>query len=281
MYRLPLFIVGSPRSGTTLLRLMFNSHSEIAIPDETNIFGWIYERPFYKSFMPLRSKENQLLCKALGNKIVEEFDALPYIKRKNTKDIVDFLFGKYAEKCGKKYWGEKTPGHSKYITEIKDIYPRSTIIYMVRDPRAVVASSKRYTKQKRGGTKDFWMHSDISESIKMWKNSITPSMNNRDKVLFVLYETLVSKPEKVLRNITGNIGITYEETMLEYYKNSDENLAVKIDGEVAKWHKETLKKANTKNIDKWKKELSVDEIREIESRLEKYFTFFNYNKVII
>ena len=39
--RLPIYIVGTPRSGTTLLRLLLINHPDIAIPDETNIMEWL------------------------------------------------------------------------------------------------------------------------------------------------------------------------------------------------------------------------------------------------
>ena len=44
----------------------------------------------------------------------------------------------------KERWGDKTPGHEIYLDRIFDIYPEAKILFMIRDPRAVSASLKKY-----------------------------------------------------------------------------------------------------------------------------------------
>ena len=278
MPSLPLFIVGSPRSGTTMVRLIFNSHSKIAVPDETNIFGWLFSRLFYKNWIPKQSKENSLLRQSLGEDIVREFDRQPASKRFDNKKIVDFLLGRYADKCGKPYWGEKTPAHSSYIAQIREIYPVSTIIYMVRDPRAVVASSKRYFHKKRGDA-DFWISADISNAIKMWRDSIKGAILHKEDLCFVSYEELVRGPEKVLTGLMGKLGLPYEKEMLDYHKNSSEAISSTNEDKVLEWHKETTRQVNIENIDKWKNELTKEEIMKVEQELSEYFDYFKYDKI--
>ncbi|MCK5612777.1 sulfotransferase [Candidatus Pacearchaeota archaeon] len=278
MTNLPLFIVGSPRSGTTLIRLIFNSHSKIAVPDETNIFGWLFERPFYKNWLPRLSKENFLLSKSLGEDIVRKFDRQPAVERVDNKKIVDFLFSRYAAKCGKLYWGEKTPTHSRYVAQIRATYPNSTIIYMVRDPRAVVASSKRYFHKKRGAV-DFWISPDISNAIKMWRESIAEAIRNKEDLYFVYYEELVREPEETLTRLTETLGVPYEKKMLDYYKNSPNVTSAANEDKVLEWHRETTRQVNAENIDKWKNELTKEEIIKVEQELSEYFNYFKYDKI--
>lgn len=278
MPNLPLFIVGSPRSGTTLVRLIFNKHSKIAVPDETNIFGWLFDRPFYKKWIPRQSKENFLLSQSLGEDIVREFDRQSPFERFDNRRIADFLLGRYADKCDKPYWGEKTPTHSRYIAQIREIYPSSTIIYMVRDPRAVVASSKRYFHKKRGEA-DFWISVDISNSIKMWRDSIKDAIFHKEDICFVSYEEFVKEPEKVLTGLTGKLGLPYEKEMLDFHRNNSELISVENKDKVLEWHKETTKQVNVENIDKWKNELTKEEIIKVEQELSEYFDYFKYDKI--
>lgn len=100
MPNLPLFITGNPRSGTTLLRLIFNSHPEIAIPDETGIFNIYFERGFFQRLMPFKASRYPRLIKSFGEEIITKFDALPADKRNDPKKGINFLFREHAKKIG-------------------------------------------------------------------------------------------------------------------------------------------------------------------------------------
>jgi hypothetical protein len=266
--KLPLFIIGCPRSGTTLMRLIFNSHPELAIPDETGIFDWLYNRPLYKKLLPLKASKNQVLVKSLGEVVTKQFDALPASKRKSPKAIIDFLLQSYAQREQKSYWGEKTPLNIYYLATILNIYPDATIIYMIRDPRAVASSFKRYVDHKRG-KEDFWITEDVNKAIKLWKTSVEQAMEFKNQITFVKYEDFVRKPQSTIQRLCEIIGLPYQDRMFEFYKNnSPDNQEV--------WHRETTKPVNQSNIDKWQSELSEEEIRTIERDLKDYMEKFDY-----
>ncbi len=270
----PIFIVGSPRSGTTLMRLILNSHPQIAIPDETDILSLLFNKPFYKRIKPFRVRENSALRNAIGNDIADKFNRLPFYKRIRARDILDFLFDSYAESFGKKYWGEKTPIHYKYIKQTKRVYPNSTVIFMVRDPRAVAASSKRYAGNKTGDNAGFWASEKISTATKLWEEAAMQAIRNKAAIVVVKYEDLVTAPMDTVKGVCEKIAIDFSPQMLDYYKSSPNNVAT------AKWHKETTKPINLNNLEKWKKELSAKEIMEIENKLQDYMRRFGYNKTI-
>jgi hypothetical protein len=267
---LPLFIIGCPRSGTTLMRLIFNSHPYLAIPDETGIFDWLYNRPFYKKLFPLKASKNQVLVKSLGEAVTKQFDALPASKRKSPRAIIDFLLQSYAQREQKSYWGEKTPLNIHYLATILDIYPSATIVYMIRDPRAVASSFKRYVDYKRG-KEDFWITRDVNKAIKLWKASVEQAMHFKDQITFVKYEDFVMNPESTIHRLCEKMGLTYYQKMFEFYKSSSpDNYEV--------WHQETTKPVNQSNIDKWQAELSEQEIKAIESALGVYMEKFDYQQ---
>lgn len=269
---LPIFIVGCPRSGTTVMKELFNNHPEVAIPDETGIFDWLYNRPLYKKLLPLKASKNLALVKSLGEAVTNEFDALPASKRKSAKSAIDFLLQGYAKRERKSYWGEKTPLNIHYLGKILNIYPDATIIYMIRDPRAVASSFKRYIDHKRG-KEDFWITEDINKAIKLWKKSVDQATYFKNQVNFVKYEDFVANPQSTVQELCEIIGLHYYEKMFKFYKNSSPS-----NQEV--WHRETTKPVNQSNIDKWQTELSEEEIKTIERDLKGYMEKFDYQKAL-
>ena len=163
--RLPIFIVGTPRSGTTLLRLLLINHPDIAIPDETNIMDWLYKKPGKRRLLLPRASDAGNLTTAFGMNLAAEYDSLKRHKRpRSRRDKVAWFFERYAHQRGKQYWGDKTPGHAPYASELKDLFPESTFVFMLRDPRAVVASLLRYKGSSLRTERDFWICDRLEEA---------------------------------------------------------------------------------------------------------------------
>ena len=272
----PLFITGYPRSGTTLMRLIMNANSRIAIPDETSIFHWYFKRPFWQCLLNNRFSGNRLYDKAFGTDITANFDQKPLGFRLNAKKSIDFLFSEYAKKEGKEFWGDKTPLHTQFADHIFELFPNAFMINMVRDPRAVVASSKRYFDKKRGKF-DFWITQNVEETTNRWKWEIGLTEKFKEKYAdqfeLVIYEELVLNPEKVVKQLCEKIGLDFEEGMMAHHKG---NYVQK--GQVAStdWHQEATKPINPANIDKWKNELTQEEIEQVEKALEGSMKTYGY-----
>lgn len=267
----PIFIVGCSRSGTNLLRLMLNSHPKIAIPQETGLFWFLYHYPgrpkknWQKLLKELEDPSN-LIARALGRPVI--LQALLKLKKENhltAKVIISRLFESFLESQKKSIWGEQTPPHVFYIKDILKMFPNAGIVYVLRDPRAVVASMKRYVaiKEKEDKPLDFWMTKDVKKGILMWLDSYKTALKFKSKIHFLKYEDLVKFPEITLKNLTQNyLNILYSPEMLDYYKKLSEN--------TCQWHKFENQKPNLENIDRWKGELSSGEIYDIEAILNKY-----------
>ncbi|MBE9126145.1 MULTISPECIES: sulfotransferase family protein [unclassified Coleofasciculus] len=148
--KLPFFIVGCPRSGTSLLQMLMNLHPNIAIPPESHIF----ERfsGVFANYGDLHKSSNlQLFVKdILHDKRIKEWgleisvaEFCTQIKIVSIKGVVSLLFELYAQKNGKKRWGDKTPQHAMYLKEINKIFPEAKFIHLIRDGRDVAESLKR------------------------------------------------------------------------------------------------------------------------------------------
>ena len=209
----PIFIVGSARSGTTVMRFCLNQHSRIYIPFETAFFRRVYgdrrlvpERrlarhadelvgqlfrsldPTRAEFMPLRAE--------LAAKVAKE--------ARSYRDVATIVFGELARRKGKVRWGEKTPAHIFYLEQILELFPDARIICMERDARAVVAS---------------WMRSrnlptSLVLALAHYRSSARAARRHADRLLRVRYEDFVNEPAAVLRRVCAYIDEEFEPRML-------------------------------------------------------------------
>jgi hypothetical protein len=144
----PIFIVGLSRAGTTLLSRMLNAHSNIAILPETWWYvvldrlgcmdeftdPWqssLFFNEVWKSLKSYRDPAARI--------VAEEASKQPgYVGP--TVRVLEKLGRAYAKERHATIWGEKTPGHVLWLPQIRELFPRARMLFMVRDPRDVLVS---------------------------------------------------------------------------------------------------------------------------------------------
>src|SRR5689334_4978208 len=136
------FIVGLSRSGTTLLRLMLDAHPELAIPPETHFIpegAKACQEPGAPRAASLKGfpststwSDFHLAADMLEARIasIEPFDL---------SDALRAFYGLYAERFGKRRWGDKT-NHLWNLKLIQSLLPEARFIHIVRDGRDVALS---------------------------------------------------------------------------------------------------------------------------------------------
>lgn len=133
--REPFFVVGCPRSGTTLLQILVDAHPNIAIPPESHIFCRFSK--LFDKYGNLHKKTNlQLLVKdilrddriRLFDLDISVSDFCSQLKSISLKSVISLVFELYAQKEAKKRWGDKTPQHALYLNEIKTLLPEAKFI---------------------------------------------------------------------------------------------------------------------------------------------------------
>ncbi len=272
----PIFIVGCGRSGTTLLRLILNRHSNISIPEET----WYYPQ-LYNELIGL-TKTPPDWQSYVGSKVLKynsvrfpdlELIGLIALLEKDTwgdwTSIIPVVNRYYAKIDNKKRWGDKTPGYVMHLPLIKELFPEAKIIHIVRDGRDVIPSILKYWSVGPQTT-------SLIETAFYWKKHVSTGVELGPKLfgvnyLELKYEDLVSMPETQIQKVCDFIGESYEATMID---NKMDKPNVVPDWE---WHKETRKQINKQNIGKWKLGLSTYEVMVIQYICGGLLKRFNYD----
>jgi len=259
----PIFVVGSPRSGTTLLQLLLDAHPNIAILGELHYFDQILQLKRVVPLIDSRPNIEHLLALLMNT------DNIPYIpsiepildtvkqklinaKKPTYEKLYRLLMEEYARTQTKKRFGEKTPANVRYLDRLVDIFPNARIIRILRDPRAVVASMVRMP----------WTANDVVINALKWKCDILYSAQFKRKICMsymeIKYEALVSNVEQQLRSICEFIGEEYSDDMLEFYKHSKAHIKNEP------WKDGVYKPMNSSATDRWRNELSQAQIYVIE-----------------
>ena len=218
-------IVGSPRSGTTLLRLMLDSHSELAIPPETGFLtlgkelrgkGDTLRENFYQAIVnfgePLPSWPDFEISK-------EDFrSALNKITPFKIADGYRAFYRLYSTQRGKPRWGDKTPLYCKRLDTIRQVLPEARFIHIIRDGRDAALSLRR-----------LWFSPgwEIETQAAYWRDCIVSARRagiGHADYIEVRYEDLILNTRETLERVCAHANITYEDAMLSYYKRAPERL---------------------------------------------------------
>lgn len=197
----PFFIVGSPRSGTTLLRNLLRGHPNLSCPEETHIFRWA--EPFGSGDYThvVTHVETLKYHRQLDKVSDEKFIAL-YEKSNNRKDLLLNYFKEFSKNNTNRQLRlfDKTPQHAYGLFLIHAFFPTAKFIHLVRNPLNVIASLKlgrQFNKQTLTGAINFWL-----EPIMLLN---TFKQNNPELLLEIKYEDLTVRPEKNLQQILSFI----------------------------------------------------------------------------
>jgi hypothetical protein len=214
------FVIGMTRSGTTLLRLMLDSHPELTIPPETHFIPDVI-----KLFGEGPASPEQVVEVMTSGRRWEDFGLDAGKLRKELEKLrplvrpevpVRTFYRLYAKGQRKGRWGDKTPGYAMKMRRIERILPEARFIHMIRDGRDVALSLER-----RGA--------DLSmeQIARRWRHRINRTRRAAKKVEHyteVHYEDLVSDTEGKLREICGLIELDYDPAMLRYHERAAERL---------------------------------------------------------
>lgn len=268
------FIVGSPRSGTTLLRFMLDSHPELAIPPET---GFLRLAPRMRGG---GDKLRERFFHALVNypegapswpdfEIPEEEfrAALARVVPFTLADGYRTFYRLYAARFGKARWGDKTPHYCFELRAIRRLLPEARFVHIIRDGRDAALSLR-----------GMWFSPgwQIETQAAYWRRCVQAARRDglgHADYLEVRYEDLVLDTRATLERVCAHVGLDFEEAMLSYYRRTPARLLEhkgrsRPDGSTLVTREQRLRQqsATTRPPDPgrvyaWKRAMCVEEVR--------------------
>jgi hypothetical protein len=218
-------IVGSPRSGTTLLRFMLDAHPELTIPPETGFLT------LGAKFRGRGSKLRERFFRALVGygepspswpdfEVPEEdfWLALKEVEPFDVSEGFRVFYRLYAARHGKPRWGDKTPLYCQHLDTIRGVLPEARFIHIIRDGRDAALSLR-----------EMWFSPgrEIETQAAFWRDCILAARREgrgRADYLEVRYEELILNTRETLGRVCAHAGLSVEPAMLGYYTRTPERL---------------------------------------------------------
>lgn len=210
------FIIGAPRSGTTLLRLMLDSHPELAIPPETHFIPSILQIKTINDFFRIITNYCSWTDFCLSRDIF--FGQLQALRPFNLGDGLRCFYELYSKRFGKERYGDKTPIYYAHMLDIQSILPEARFIHLIRDGRDVILSLRNVW---------FAPGNDVETLATYWLRIITEAQRQGSLCKYYLevkYENLVTMTTDVLRDICKFIELPYHHSMENYQHTSHSRL---------------------------------------------------------
>lgn len=254
----PMF-VGCGRSGTTLVRAIFDSHSQFAVSHHAQfIVDMAKRRRRYEDLHGLRTgpfltdlfaSHRFPLLQVPEDEIRREL-ASP---TPSYPDAVRRVLALYARRQAKARFGDKTPGHVVHITLLATLFPEACFVHVVRDGR----SSWLGYRDRGFGPQS------LPDAALNWRSRVLRGRRaglalGPTRYREVRYEDLVEQPETVIGDLCPFLGLEYEDDMLRYHERAEAVLAGM--GDAGREAFENVARPLTQGLRDWRTELSADDL---------------------
>jgi Sulfotransferase family len=283
-------IVGAPRSGTTLLRLMLDAHPQLAIPPETGFLAQasalkLSEQPLCPdSFLDAITNfpREMPTWPDFGIPVEDLRRELNRIQPFNATDGFRAFYRLYAGRFGKNRWGDKTPSYALHITGISETLPEAHFIHLIRDGRDVSLSLR-----------ECWFAPSREMKIlaEHWQHYVTEGRRQGSRCrhyLEVRYEDLVRRPTEILNEICAFLALPYVSQIERYHETAMDRLREhrgrqNQDGVVLISDEERLQQQrlatrppDPSRIDAWRETMTASERTDFEAVAGELLRDLNY-----
>lgn len=249
-------MVGSPRSGTTLIAEVLDAHPAVAIGPEThyyNVFAHDCDREdclghpdkrreFLQMVLSSAAAQQMALPDDLEERVLDAIDE----NAPSHRDVLGTILSGYARARGAERWGEKTPRHLEWVPRIVEDFPNARVLCIVRDPRDVALSREKTP----------W-ESSIWRSAKDWMRHARMADENADRFpdsfTEVRYEDLLADPEAVVERLCEFVDLSFDPSMLSFHEGSSRTFEM----EAEPWKKKASEPIDPSNREKWRDQMGA------------------------
>ena len=255
----PLFVLGVRRSGTTLLRVMLDRHSQLAIPDESYFIPQVAARHRGRLNVDAFCDDISRLPTLIDWGVPVSQVRASLTQGATVSQGLQAIYRVHAERQGKRLWGDKTPMYMQFLPLIERLFPDARFVHLVRDGRDAACS---FLTMPDGVATETWAHPRSPAGFAcQWRTEVRAAraLGERvgpDRYLELRYEDLVIDPRAGLAAVCEFANIAYEPPMVEYAGHID------LSG---KPHLTGLKRPPTPGLRDWRTEASVATVAEFEA----------------
>ena len=219
-----LFVVGCPRSGTTLLQRMLDANPLLAVSNDPHFI------PFAPGVRDGRDPPvtPELVDWLLGYRtfarlgVDEPTVRAAAASARTYAQLVAALYDAFGRDRGKLLAGEKTPRYVRYLPLLHALFPTARVVHLVRDGRDVALSTLEWARPDRGpGRFRLWQEHPLAVCALSWRWHVTTGMRDGarlgDLYSEVRYEDVVAAPGRTLRRLMARLGLPFSEEMLAFH----------------------------------------------------------------
>jgi Sulfotransferase family len=221
-----VFVVGCPRSGTTLLQRMLDHHPQLVVANDSHfvtkaIRGAGAENP------PLTPDLVDRVCSypRFGRLGISEATARRLATGASSyAAFVSTLYDELARLHGKPLAGEKTPDYVRRIPELHRLFPEARFVHLIRDGRDVALSALEWARPGKGpGRFALWAREPVAVCALWWKRFIRAGIREgrslgQDHYMEVRFEDLVARPRETMEHIAGFLDLPLADEMLAFHE---------------------------------------------------------------
>ena len=253
-----LFPLGCPRSGTTFLARLLNSHPRVLMTYETAVFLQLNLRIQF-SRNPRRVE--RIYGKESRQLWADHLEA-------NAKELIESYYRKIAAQETKTelaYWGDKHPHHAQQqcLDFIDGLYPASRYIYIVRDPRDAACSIAEMNR------------SSFQDSLDIWKRICDPYEEflerAGERIFAIRYEDLVAERGERAESILEWLGLKWDPAVSEFLDGSRYT-----DVHVSNSLLRTRKDFARESIGRWEREISTEDVAYARATVGEFLERYRY-----
>lgn len=222
-----VFVVGCPRSGTTLLQRMLDNHPQLAVSNEGRFIALaIQDVPIGTdpALAPdlIETVTNYPRFQKLGlpDDAIREAGA----KARTYSEFVSALYTEYGRLHGKPLAGDKTPRYVLHLPRLHSLFPNARTIHLIRDGRDVALSILQWANEGRGpGRLRLWQDEPVAVCALYWRRMVSTGRRDGenlrpDQYREVRHEDLVAQPDESLLDLTTFLELPFAPEMSAFYE---------------------------------------------------------------
>lgn len=257
----PIVVGGCPRSGTTLIRVILDTHPGICCGPESEIFKPGRRNPArLADLFDLDAGAVETLLKQAASQA----------------EFIDRFFDLYRVQSNCKRWAEKTPNNIQSLDFLFEHFPKAKFLHMIRDGRDTVCSLRTHPRHKvvDGKLVKLNTNNPIPQCIDTWVRETSRGLAWRaDPRYFELrYEDVVREPEPTLRRVFEFLEEPWDPIVLNFHEVQSASR------DVTKFpqNPEALRKLSGGSLARWQKDLSAEELELFYEQAGELMRTFGY-----